>query len=123
MQKGRLLRAALETPLNVGVVLYIYHATCSKKLVNFLSDLNISTNYKKVINIRKDVAQAVLKQKEEDNGVFIPSNLKRDEAVFFAIDNFDLTIDTPDGQKQLHGTGTVVYQEITKGHAVRGFNI
>ena len=85
------MRAALETPLNIGVGLYIYHATCSKNLVNFLSDLNISTNYKIVINIKKDVAQAVLKQKEEeDNGVFIPSNLKRDETVFFAIDNFDL---------------------------------
>ena len=94
-----------------------------KKLVNVLSDLHISTNYKKVINIKKVIAQTVWKQKEEDNGVFIPSSLKRDEAVFFAIDNFDLAIDTPDGKKQLHGTGTVVYQEIIEGHAVRGFDI
>ena len=43
--------------------------------------------------------------------------------VFFATENFNLAIDTPDGKKQLHGTGTVVYQEITEGHAVRGFNI
>ena len=96
--------------------IYIYHATRSKKLLNFLSDLNIRIKYKKVINI-KDVAQAVLKQKEEDNGVFIPPNLKRDEAVFFAIDNFDLAMDTSDGQKQLRGTGTVAYLEITEGHA------
>ena len=127
-QKGQPGRAALETPLNVRVGLYIHHATCIKKLVNFLSDLNISdllinTNYKKVINIKKDVAQAVLKQKEEDNVVFISSNLKREEAVFFAIDNFNLAIDTLDGKKQLHGTGTFVYQEITEAHAVRGFNI
>ena len=110
LQKGQPIRAPLETPLNVCVGLYIYHVTCSKKLVNFLSDLNINTNYKKVINIKKDAAQAVSKQKEEDNGVFIPSNLKRDEVVFFAIDNFDLAIDTPDGKKQLHGTATDVYQ-------------
>ena len=103
--------------------MYRYHATRSKKLVNFLSDLNISINYRKVIIIKKDVAQPVLKQKEEYNGVFIPSNLKRDETVFFAIDNFALAIDTPDGKKQLYGTGAVVYQEITEGHAVRGFNI
>ena len=69
MRKGQPMRAALETPLNVGVGLYIYHATHSKKLVNFLSDLNINTNYKKVINVKKDVAQSVLKHKEEDNGV------------------------------------------------------
>ena len=117
------MRAALETPLNVGVGLYIYHATRSKKHVNFLSDLNISTNYKKVTNIKKDVAQALLKQKEEDNSVIIPSNLKRDETVFFTIDNFHLAIDTPDGKKQLYEIGTVVYQEIAEGHAVRGFNI
>ena len=74
------MRSALETPLIVAVGLYIYHATRSKKLVNFLLDLDISTNYKKVINMLKDLAQAVLKQKEEDNGVFIPSNLKRYES-------------------------------------------
>ena len=56
LQKGQPMREALKTPLNVGIGLYIYHATLSKKLVNFLSDLNISTNYKKVINIKKDVA-------------------------------------------------------------------
>ena len=55
LQKDQPMRAALETPLNVGVVLYIYHATRSKTHVNFLSDLNKSTNYKKVSNIKKDL--------------------------------------------------------------------
>ena len=31
-----------EIPSNVGVGLYLYHSTRSKKLVKFLSDLNIS---------------------------------------------------------------------------------
>ena len=82
----------------------------------------MSTNHKKVKNIKKDVAQATLKQKEEDN-VFIPSNLKRHEVVFFPIDNFDLAIDTPDGKKLHHGTRAVVYQEIIEKYVVRGFNI
>ena len=87
LQKGQPMRAALETPLNVGVVLYIYHATRSKNLANFLSDLNISTNYKS--NKHKEgLAQAVLKQKEEDNGVIIPSNLKRDEVLLMARSSF-----------------------------------
>ena len=51
LQKGQPMRSALETPLIVAVGLYIYHATRSKKLVNFLLDLDISTNYKKVINM------------------------------------------------------------------------
>ena len=43
----------IETPLNVGLGLYIYHVTRSKKLINFLSDLNISISYKKVTGIKK----------------------------------------------------------------------
>ena len=31
-----------ETPLNFGLGPYLYHSTRSKKLVKFLSDLNIS---------------------------------------------------------------------------------
>ena len=46
-------------------------------------------------------------------GVFIPSVISKENPVFFATDNVDLAIDTPDGKRQLHGTGTVVYQQRT----------
>ena len=105
------LYSKIETPLNVGIGLYIYHVTRSKKLINFLSDLNISINYKKVTEIKKNIVQSVLVKRAENNGVFIPSSLTKNHPVYFAIDNTDLAIDTPDGKKQLHGTATAVYQQ------------
>ena len=41
-----------ETPLNFGVGLYLYHSARSKKLVRFLSDLNVSISYDKIIDIK-----------------------------------------------------------------------
>ena len=100
-----------ETPVNVGVGLYIYHSTRSRKLINFLSDLNISVSYDKVINIKKDIATAVLERRKDHNGVYVPSKFTYGNPVFFAIDNADLKIDTVDGKHQLHGTATAAYQQ------------
>lgn len=111
----------IETPLNVGVGLYTYHVTRSKKLINFLSDLNIGINYKKVVGIKKNIVQAVLGKMNENNGIFIPSSLTKDQPVFFAIDNIDLAIDTPDGKRQLHGTATAVYQQKLNIQKVKAF--
>ena len=101
----------IETPLNIGLGLYMYHVFRSKKLVNLLFGLNLGTNYQKVINIKKDIVQAVLERKKANNGTFIPSTLKEGQPIYFAIDNVDLKIDTPDGKGQLHGTGTIVNQK------------
>ena len=101
----------IETPLNVGIGLYVHHQTRSKKLVNFLSDLNIGINYYKVLDIKKDIAIAILDKQEANGGVFVPSSLSNNKPLFFAIDNTDLSIDTPDGKKQLHGTAIAVFQQ------------
>ena len=101
----------IETPLNVGIGLYVHHQTRSKKLVNFLSDLNIGINYDKVLDIKKDIAIAILDKQEANGGVFVPSSLSNNKPLFFAIDNTDLSIDTPDGKKQLHGTAIAVFQQ------------
>ena len=89
----------------------MYHVSRSKKLVNFLSDLNLGTIYQKAIDIEKDIVQAVVQREKANNGVFIPSTLKEVQPIYFAIDNIDLKIDTPDGKGQLHGTGTIVNQK------------
>ena len=107
------LYSKIETPLNVGLGLYVYHITRSKKLINFLSDINVGVNYHKITNIKKSIVDAVHAKRTENNGVFIPLTIDKWSTVFFAIDNVDLTIDTPDGKRQLHGTGTAVYQQRT----------
>ena len=76
-----------------------------------MSDFNVSASYQKVIGIKKNIAQSVLKRRAENDNVFIPLNISVDRSITFAIDNIDLKIDTPDGKHQLHGTATVVYQQ------------
>ena len=82
----------IETPLNIGLGLYMYHVSRSKKLVNFLSDLNLGTIYQKAIDIEKDIVQAVVQREKANNGVFIPSTLKEVQPIYFAIDNADFGV-------------------------------
>ena len=44
--------STIETSLSIGISLYLYHHT-RNKLINCLSDLNISANYKEVIRLKK----------------------------------------------------------------------
>ena len=78
----------IETPLSIGTSLFLYH---------FISDLNIRVNYDKVVSIIKDIASSIQEQRDKNNGVFIPTGFVPGKTTFFAIDNGDVKIDTPDG--------------------------
>ena len=65
----------IDTPLNVGEGLYLHQITRSRKLIDMFSGLNLSISYEKVIDIKKDVANAILEKRDENNGLFIPSCL------------------------------------------------
>ena len=85
-----------------------------------MSDLNVSASYQKVIGIKKNITQSVLKRRAENDNVFIPLNISVDRPITFAIDNIiDLKIDTPDGKHRLHGTTTVVYQQKSEDEQVQ----
>lgn len=118
LKKGQQMKSSIGTPFNIGLGLYIHHASHGKKLINFLSDSNISANYLRLVNIKKDIVQAVKEQKKNENGVFIPSTLERNKPIHFAID-VNLAIDSSNGKNQLHGR--VVYQEIGECHTVSLF--
>ena len=90
---------------------YIQRFTRSKELINFLSGLNVGVNYHKTTNIKKSIVDAVLAKGTENNRVFIPSTINKENSAIFSINNVDLTIDTPNGKRQLHGTATVVSQQ------------
>ena len=84
-----------------------------------MSDLNVSASYQKVIGIKKKYCTTLLKQRAENDNVFIPLNISVDRPITFAIDNIiDLKIDTPDGKHRLHGTTTVVYQQKSEDEQV-----
>ena len=73
--------------------------------------MNISTDYDKLLNIKSQLADTVLTEINNNDGVFIPRSISKDLPNYFAIDNTDLKIDTLDGRNQLHGTAIAVYQK------------
>ena len=54
-QNSKTIASKIETPLNIGFGIAFYHATRGKKQANFLSDLNVSASYQKVIGIKKNI--------------------------------------------------------------------
>ena len=56
---------------------------------------------------------------EINNNVYFPTKLSPEQFLYFAVDNTDLKIDTPDGKNQLHGTVIVAYQN--QEHPKRNF--
>ena len=85
--------------------------TRRRELIDILSDLNVSTDYDKLLNIKSQLADTVLTEVNNNDGVFIPKSISKDLPIYFAIGNTDLKIDTPDGRNQLHGTANGVYQK------------
>ena len=77
-----------------------------------LSDFNLSISYNKVLKIKKDIA-LTLRDKIQENNAYFPFLLSQQEMLYFAIDNVDLKIDTPDGKNQLHGKVIMAYQNKT----------
>ena len=101
----------IKTSLSIGIDLYLHQHTRSKKLIKFLVDLNISANYKQVVRLKKDIAHSTEMKRQKNNGVFIPLGFQQNHPMFFAIDNIDLKVGTPDGKNQLHGTAIAAYQQ------------
>ena len=100
-----------ETPFAVGLGLHVHKETRSKKIIDCLSELNLSVNYDKILKIETEIANAVTKTIQQNNGVYVPPTIKKGMRVHFAIDNTDFRNDTPDGRLEFHGTGQVIFQK------------
>ena len=111
--RNRESSCTVGTPLNIGTGIYIPQKTRCRELIDILSDLNISIDYDKLLNIKSQLADTVLTEINNNDGVFIPRSISKDLPIYLAIGNTDLKIDTPDGRNQLHGTAIAVYQKKT----------
>ena len=100
-----------ETPFTAGLGLHMHYGTRSRDIVDTLADLNLSIKYEKVIQIENDIAETVKNNMLENNGLYLPPNLKKDVPIHFAIDNSDFENDTPDGKNEFHGTVMVAFQK------------
>ena len=87
--------------------MHIYQKTRSKTLLDVLSGLHLTVPYKFWL-IKNDLVTHAKKKMSENGGIYVPPSLSPNTSLYFAIDNVDFQIDTPDGKEQLHGTIQVV---------------
>ena len=86
--------------------------TRSKHIINLLSDMNLTSSYDKILKIETNFAEAIVKNLEDSDGVYVPPSIQK-ECPIFPVDNCDFQNDTPDGIHEFHGTVQIVYQNST----------
>ena len=98
-----------ETPLSIYIALKIYVLTRSKTLIECLHKLGICISYARVLDITKDISENMLYQYQQD-GVFLPSILKKYVFTMIAKDNVDINAKSSTAFKHLHATSVSVLQ-------------
>lgn len=106
------MRQTLIVPRQVAVGISLHQITRSRKCVDLLHSFGLSIEYNKLSRIETQLAESVLKNMNENNGVFLPPYFVKGRHIFFAIDNVDFLEDTPDGKGTSHVTGLAMYQRV-----------
>ena len=52
--------------------------------MNFLSDLNISANYQRMVNMKKEAKETIKKQMKNENSAFVPSKLESNKPIILS---------------------------------------
>lgn len=102
---------ARENPQVMGLALTVHHDTRNKMMVDFLSAHDYCVPYGRTLLMETALANAVVENTREFQGLYVPPFLKKGAFVFFAVDNTDFSEDTVDGKGTTHGTITAVYQK------------
>ena len=61
--------------------------------------------------LERAIANAIVENTKQFDGLYVPLFFKKGTFVFFAVDNTDFAEDTVDGKGTTHGTITAVYQK------------
>ena len=102
-----------ENPQVIGLSLAIHHDTRSKATVDLLHAQNYCLDYKRIIRLETSLANAVIRNMQQFEGLYVPPTVKKGAFIYFAVDNIDFNEDTPDGKCTTHGTITTVFQTAT----------
>ena len=100
-----------ENPQVLGLGLTVHHDTRSKMLMDLLNGQGHCVSYGRTLLIETALANAVVENTRQFQGLYVPPFLKKGAFVFFAADNTDFAEDTADGKGTTHGTVTAVYQK------------
>ena len=109
-KKSETTRMTSEMPRQLAIGLAVHQAVRSKELISLLHGFGMSVDYNRILRVESQIEANVLKQVEENDGVYLPPGIVKGRHVFFAIDNVDFSEDTPDGKRTFHGTAMAVYQ-------------
>lgn len=104
--------AGLPTPKHVGIALHILKETRSKETVTLLNRFGNSISYQDAQRYITTMAMQTEDQINQD-GFFMPSNLRTGQFTHCAFDNLDFHEYTKDG-RTLHGTTHIVYQSVSQ---------
>ena len=102
---------ARENPQVLGLALTINHDTRNKKLVDLLNAQGHRVSYSRALIMEIALANAVVENTKQCQGLYVPIFLKKGTFMFFASDNTVFAEDTADGKGTTHGTVTAIYQK------------
>ena len=102
---------ARENSQVLGLALTILHDTRNKKLANLLNAQGHCAPYSRALIMETALANAVVENTKQCQGLHVPPFLKNGTFMFFASDNTDFAEDTADGKGTTHGTVTAIYQK------------
>ena len=102
---------ARENPQVLGLSLTIHHDTRNKKCVNLLNAQGHCASYSRALIMETALANAVVENTKQWQGLYVPPFLKNGTFMFFASDNTDFAEDTADGKGTTYGTVTAIYQK------------
>ena len=100
-------RKERETPFPLYVALKLHANNRQKAAISTFHSLGVSVSYDRVMDVRKDFAKAVSKQWSDD-GVVVPTNIKRRVFATSAIDKLDES-----GRYEFHGTAMTLTSHLT----------
>lgn len=87
-----LLYSKKETPLNIRLGLY-FLSFFTRWKVDQLSIRFKPENYWKIASIKKSIVHVIAQNKTKSNNVSVPSTIKENLPIYFAIDNVDLKVE------------------------------
>ena len=90
---------ARENPQVLGLALTVHHDTHNKLLMDLLSAHDYCVPYGRTLLMESALANAVVQNTREFQGLYVPPFLKKGAFVFFTVDNTDFSEDNADGKE------------------------
>ena len=98
-------------PQQVAVGLSVHQSVRNKKVIELLHGYGLSIGYDRLRRCETQIAETIIDDIRNNQGVYVPADIIKDRYIFFAVDNVDFMEDTPDGKNTTHATALAIYQQ------------